>query len=208
MPKLSLIIIARNEEYRLSLLLPLMRSKFDEIIVVSQESTDCTEETALKYADKVVNDTATGFAESSVKLAISLASNDIIVRLDADELITHRLYEAALLMEDHIDGLLCSRAHITTKQICEARLCECMNYGEGLEGVHHLSEPMQYRVFRKSAVEVIETMHGGMWPKHMSTVRYLYFNGIIHIKTPMESVTDIIRYEAIKNDIYDSNVHF
>lgn len=81
--KLSAVIITKNEEDNLERCLKSV-SFCDEIVVVDSQSTDRTKEIAQKYTDKVYDKEWLGF-EAQRTLALSLATNDWILSIDADE---------------------------------------------------------------------------------------------------------------------------
>lgn len=206
----SLIIIARNEEYRLNLLLPLMRPLFEEIIIVDQESSDDTVNIAKRYANIVVTDKATGYADSSLGLAHSLVTTNCIVRIDSDEIITNRLlFDIRQYMTPDVKGLVCSRAYIELfEPIKLEQLKKCMEYGDNIDGIHHQSEPNQYRVYRKNCVSINQSLHGGTSPNHGDKIVFLFYNGIIHPKNITEWSIDHARYRAVEMGKYNKDIHF
>ena len=70
MNPVSLNMVVRNESKRLSVLLPLVKPYFNEIVIIDQQSTDNTVEVAKQFTDKVFTDIPTGYSESSRQLAI------------------------------------------------------------------------------------------------------------------------------------------
>ena len=92
--KISCVIITFNEEENLSECLNLV-SWCDEIIVVDSGSTDKTIEIAEKFGAKVYKKDFAGFGEQK-QYAVSLADNDWIFSIDADEVVTDELKENIL----------------------------------------------------------------------------------------------------------------
>lgn len=88
--KISAIVIARNEEKSIKDCLESLKWA-DEVIVVDDSSTDKTSEIAKKYADKVYKHVSTGYVEPARKFAISKASNQWVVLIDADERVPRTL---------------------------------------------------------------------------------------------------------------------
>ncbi len=89
-PRLSVILITKNEALRLGATLDAI-SFADEIIVLDSGSTDGTVELARRYSDKVyVSDGWPGFGPQKNR-ALDLASGDWVLSLDADERVTPEL---------------------------------------------------------------------------------------------------------------------
>ena len=84
MNRLSVCVIAQNEQENLPRLLKSVEGLADEVVVVDGGSTDRTSEVAREFGAKVFPRAFTNFAEQK-NFAASLASNDWIFLLDADE---------------------------------------------------------------------------------------------------------------------------
>ncbi|HSD62442.1 MAG TPA: glycosyltransferase family 2 protein [Ignavibacteriaceae bacterium] len=89
--KISVIIIAKNEEVNIEDCLKSVQWA-DEIIVVDAESEDKTIEIAGKYTDKIFIRKWDGYSNQK-RFALSLAKNEWILSLDADERVTPELRE-------------------------------------------------------------------------------------------------------------------
>ncbi len=89
MNKISVTIITKNEEENIEDCLRSV-SWADEIILVDSGSKDKTVEIAKKYTDKIYHKDWVGFADQK-SYALSLASNNWVLSLDADERITDEL---------------------------------------------------------------------------------------------------------------------
>ncbi|KJJ85235.1 family 2 glycosyl transferase [Candidatus Omnitrophus magneticus] len=87
--KISAVIIAFNEERKIRECLSSIEW-VDEIILVDNFSTDKTCEIALNYGAKVVQKKFNNFAEQK-NFAVSLASNEWVLSIDADESISEAL---------------------------------------------------------------------------------------------------------------------
>lgn len=88
--KLSVIIIAKNEEDKIKRALSSVSSFADEIILVDTGSTDKTREVAKSMNARVISYTKGGFSEWRVK-GLSEAKGEWIFYLDADEEVTRLL---------------------------------------------------------------------------------------------------------------------
>jgi glycosyltransferase involved in cell wall biosynthesis len=82
--KLSVILVTRNEEKKIRRCLESVRWA-DEIVVVDQSSTDATVALCKEYTDKVNVVAEKGFCEPDRITAASLAANQWLFYLDADE---------------------------------------------------------------------------------------------------------------------------
>jgi len=89
--KLSVTVIARDESANIAAALESV-AWADEIVVVDSESTDDTVQIAKRYTDRVVVRAWPGYVEQK-NYAASLARNDWILSLDADERVTMPLAE-------------------------------------------------------------------------------------------------------------------
>lgn len=90
MNKLSAVIITFNEEKKIAGCIESLIGVVDEIIVVDSFSTDKTEEICRRYNLKFFQNQFIGHIEQK-NFAVSLAENDFILSLDADERISARL---------------------------------------------------------------------------------------------------------------------
>ena len=102
MPKLSVTIIAQNEAGRIGEVLDAIRCA-DEVLVVDGGSTDGTLEICRGRGARVLERRFDGFAAQK-RFAAAQASNDWILNLDADEVMTPELNEEvrALMSRDEI----------------------------------------------------------------------------------------------------------
>jgi (heptosyl)LPS beta-1,4-glucosyltransferase len=91
MNKISVIVITKDEERNISDCLSSVQWA-DEIIVVDSESTDKTIELAKQFTDKIFTKKWEGYVPQK-RYAMSLAKNDWILSIDADERITPKLNE-------------------------------------------------------------------------------------------------------------------
>jgi glycosyltransferase involved in cell wall biosynthesis len=88
-PRLSIVVVTRNEEERLRACLESV-AWADEIVVVDAESEDKTATIAREFTDRVVIRPWPGYAVQK-NTAIDLATGDWILSLDADEVVSSEL---------------------------------------------------------------------------------------------------------------------
>ena len=89
MDKISIIVITKDEEKNISDCLKSVEGA-DEIIVIDAESNDKTVELAKIFTDKIFTKKWEGYVPQK-KYALSLASNEWVLSVDADERITSEL---------------------------------------------------------------------------------------------------------------------
>ena len=90
MTKLSIYMITKNEEKRLAKTLESIRDLADEIIVVDSLSTDNTEKIARSFNVQFFTRPFTNYCEQK-SYAESLCSNEWLLNIDADEVLTPHL---------------------------------------------------------------------------------------------------------------------
>lgn len=115
-PKISVNIIARNEESDITGCLTSARILADEIVFVDMESNDRTKEIASTLADKVYSYSQTGYVEPARNFGIEKCTGDWVFILDADERITpqlaHILKRKILQVDDDIGAMAIARKNI------------------------------------------------------------------------------------------------
>jgi glycosyltransferase involved in cell wall biosynthesis len=115
MNKISAIVITKNEEKNISDCLKSIEWA-DELIVVDSESTDRTVEIAKQFTDKVFIRKWEGYVPQK-KYALSLAINEWVLSLDADERITPELKEEILkLSSGNFSGFKIKRKNFLIKK--------------------------------------------------------------------------------------------
>lgn len=90
MPRLSAILVVRNEAGQLAECLAGLAGLADEIVVVDDESTDGTPEVARRFTDRVLTRKLDGFGPQK-QFALGQATGDWVLSIDADERITPAL---------------------------------------------------------------------------------------------------------------------
>ena len=110
MPKISAVIITLNEEKYIEACLRSLAGVADEIIVVDSFSTDSTEKICKDFNVKFHRHTFTGFRDQK-NYAASLALNNYILSLDADEALSDELQKSILEEKDKmkLDGYYFNR---------------------------------------------------------------------------------------------------
>lgn len=93
--KISAVIITKNEERNIGRCLESLQGVADEIVIVDSGSTDKTQEICARYVVRFVSQEWLGYGMQK-NFANSLAENDMILSLDADEALSERLRESIL----------------------------------------------------------------------------------------------------------------
>ena len=98
--KISVIIITLNEEKNIARCLDAVSKVADEIIIVDSYSTDKTEEICSKYQTKFFENKFEGYIEQKT-FAATLASNNWILSVDADEVLSPKLIQSILNVKEN-----------------------------------------------------------------------------------------------------------
>jgi glycosyltransferase involved in cell wall biosynthesis len=99
MHKLSVVIIAFNEEENIGRCLASLREMADEIVVVDSGSTDRTAAISESFCSRVIQRAFSGYSDQK-QFAVDQAKNDWVFVLDADEELTAELrLEIKLLLD-------------------------------------------------------------------------------------------------------------
>lgn len=162
-----------NEESNIANALASVASWCDEIIVVDMHSQDATVEIAQGFGAKISYHKHTGFSEPARKQALSEASGDWILVLDADEVIPRSL-------------------SIRLKEIAEQDEADLVyipkrNYflGEALRGTFvGYKNDKHARFFKKDTLELTERIHTWFSPK----------KGTRKMTLPFEAETSMYHY--------------
>ena len=141
MEKISVIIITKNEEENIEDCLKTVEWA-DEIIVVDSKSKDKTVGIAKKFTDKIFIKEWEGFAEQK-RYALSLASNEIVLNLDADERVSVKLKDEILSLNFNSNGYFVPRENYFLNK----KITTC-----GWE------KDFQLRLFKKSKAKVTEKL--------------------------------------------------
>jgi (heptosyl)LPS beta-1,4-glucosyltransferase len=165
---ISVIIITNNEEKNIRKVLKSV-CWADEIIVVDSESRDKTREIASELGAEVFVRKWTGFADQK-KYALSLAKNEWVLSIDADEEITEALKkEIEELDENKADGFYIRRENY----YLDKHITSC-----------GWNNDYQLRLFRKAKTEMnFRLVHegflvNGITAKLHSTMKHYTFTSI------------------------------
>lgn len=101
MPKISAVIITFNESEYIGNCLKSLGEVADEIVVVDSFSTDRTKEICLSYGVRFIEHDFEGFRDQK-NFAVSQASYDYILSLDADEELSPRLEKSILSIKQDL----------------------------------------------------------------------------------------------------------
>ena len=109
---LSLVMITKNEEKNIAKSLNSVKDLVSEIIVVDSGSTDNTVEIAQQYGAKIFKRDFDSFSNQK-NYAMSLATNDWILHLDADEVLSPELKQeiAQTIPNTEYDGFYLIRTN-------------------------------------------------------------------------------------------------
>ena len=99
MKKISATIITLNEEDKIRPCIESLKDVADEIVVVDSLSTDATKSICEELGVKFIEQKWLGYSEQK-NLANSLATNDWILSIDADEIISDELRMSILKIKE------------------------------------------------------------------------------------------------------------
>jgi glycosyltransferase involved in cell wall biosynthesis len=97
---ISVVLATHNEEANLAACLDAVKEWADEIVIVDGESLDSTVAIAQRYKAKVISTTNKANFHINKQMAIESATGDLIVQLDADEIVDEEL--AAFIKDTHL----------------------------------------------------------------------------------------------------------
>lgn len=108
--KISLVMIAKNEEKNIAKSLESVKGLVSEIVVVDSGSTDNTNKIAQSFGAKIFKRTFDNFSAQK-NYALSLAMNEWVLHLDADEVLSEQLKEEIknTIESTQYDGFMLTR---------------------------------------------------------------------------------------------------
>ncbi|MFH1772009.1 MAG: glycosyltransferase family 2 protein [Candidatus Omnitrophota bacterium] len=150
--KVSVVLPAYNEAENLPGLLPKIYQQLGEdaeVIVVDDASSDETSSVAVKYGARVLKNPCNMGNGASVKRGIRLASNDIVVLMDADG--QHKPNEIIMLIEgldkyDMVVGARPACGHVWYRRIANTFYNMLASY---VSGVRIVDLTSGFRAFRR-----------------------------------------------------------
>ena len=98
--RLSIVIITLNEARNIGICLDSVSDIADEIVVVDSFSTDETEEICKSKGTRLIRHPFAGYVEQK-NYAMSLATHDYILSLDADEVLSEELKKAIRVVKEN-----------------------------------------------------------------------------------------------------------
>lgn len=125
--RLSAIIIAKDEEDRIEACLRALAGWADEIIVVDSGSEDRTVEISRRYTSHVIETHWRGYGKQK-QFATDAASNEWVLSLDADEVISAQLREEidrALAGDPSVTAFHIPREHVALGKVLRHGDCGC-----------------------------------------------------------------------------------
>lgn len=101
MNKITALIITLNEERHIGACIDAVAGLCEEVLIIDSWSTDRTKEIAEAKGAKVIENTFKGFGPQK-NLGTNLASNDLILSIDADEMVSDELRKSiSTIKENH-----------------------------------------------------------------------------------------------------------
>lgn len=107
-PRISIFIICKNEAHIIGKCLEQASKLADEIILLDSGSTDLTTELAKKYTDKIYVNEWLGYGKQK-NLALSKCTNEWVLSLDADEILTDESIAEIKAIDYQADGYQIAR---------------------------------------------------------------------------------------------------
>lgn len=146
MSKITAVVHTYNSEKYLDECLKALVD-IDEILICDMHSTDATIDIANKYGARVIYHENIGFADPARNWAMSQASNDWILVVDSDEIVSEEFIK---YIRDEIDKPTCADVYkVAFKAIYFGKF------------ITHKYPDHQPRFFRKGFVEWGENVHNG-----------------------------------------------
>ena len=108
----SLVMIVKNEEKNLAKCLNSVENLVDEIVIVDSGSTDKTIEIAKTFGAKIFKREFDSFSNQK-NYALSIATNEWVLHLDADEVLSKELVEEIkfVIINTKLDGFYLIRTN-------------------------------------------------------------------------------------------------
>src|SRR5260221_5228855 len=101
---ISVVLATHNEAVNIERCLDSVKSFSDEIIIADGESTDNTVELAKKYGAKIISTTNKVNFHINKQIAMDAARGELVLQLDADEVIDEELAKFILKVAQNPEG--------------------------------------------------------------------------------------------------------
>jgi glycosyltransferase involved in cell wall biosynthesis len=194
LPKISMVVITLNEEANINRTILSVKSWVDEVIVVDMMSDDRTVELARSLGAKVFSYPKVGFVEPARATAVSYASGDWILILDADEMISSPLSRELRSIADRDSADVCRLPRLNYI------LGKPMIYGQ-----HAPDRDVQVRFFKKHYLRFSDRIHSFPEPEagaRVCTVKFAGNRAIhhFHAATASQLIDKMNRYTTIDAD--------
>ncbi len=189
MIKLSAVIITYNEEKNIKKCLESLQDIADEIIIIDSFSTDKTEKIVRKFDVKFIKNKFEGHIEQK-NFAMQSASNNYILSVDADEILSKKLKNEILKVKNNwqFDAYLFSRLNY----FCDKKIKHAGWYPD-----------KKTRLWdRRKGKWDGENPHDKIYMSDESTTQYLKGNLLHYSFTSIEQhVNQINKFSSIKADV-------
>jgi beta-1,4-mannosyl-glycoprotein beta-1,4-N-acetylglucosaminyltransferase len=119
-PKISLVMIVKNEEEILDRCVESVQSVIEEVVIVDTGSTDATKEIIKKYGP-LREYPFTNYVDSK-NYALSLATGEYILFMDADEVLSENGHKLVEYAAQGVDGVSCKIVEGTVNEYDRMRL--------------------------------------------------------------------------------------
>ena len=100
MNKITALIITLNEEEHIGACIDAVRDICEEVLIIDSPSQDRTREIAEAKGARVIANTFPGFGPQK-NFGTQMASNDLILSIDADEMVSPELRKSILAVKEN-----------------------------------------------------------------------------------------------------------
>ena len=180
---ISVVVLARNEEKNIRLVLEKIKLHTDEVIVVDGHSSDRTADIARELGAKVLKDSGKGKGDG-IRTGIGKVTRDIIVFIDADG--SHDADDIPELVKPIIEGksdmVIGSRLaggsdefHGTVELFCRMVGSAILTLGVNLRfGVHLTDVENGFRAVRKDIIKILRLKENTHTIEQEMTIKALH----------------------------------
>ncbi len=197
MEKLSVVLATRNEEENIGRCLSSVKNFADEIIVVDEYSTDKTIEIAKEFGAKIFLEPHHDIFHVTKQKALDEATNEWILQLDADEVVTPELAKEIMLVISHQQLAISSE-----KQKLFSRHQKLIEERDGKIG-KDTNEIVAYFIPRLNMFLGKPLIHAGVYPD--PAIRLVKKNKAWF---PMKSVHEIMEINGQVSWLSENMLHY